>query len=158
MKTLDTRDLCEILNKMESERENLVDWLTEKKEALEEATKTFNESTETDEDREEKENDVIEARTEWEEAVQDLADWDDDNGEEFKELQVMRDNIDMWEDGVTLIPEDDFEEYTRDLIEDVYGKLPDIIDCNIDWGGVANALKMDYSEFEYQGTTYWGRV
>ena len=66
-----------------------------------------------------------------------------------------------WEYGVTLIEEDDFEEYAQELVEDIGdlpSNLPSYISSNIDWSGVAEDLKADYSEVDYQGKTYLFRA
>lgn len=80
---------------------------------------------------------------------------------ELKQIEEI-DNIENevgseFEYGCTLIPEDDFEEYCEDLVSDIGDlpkDLPSYISNNIDWSGVANDLIVDYSEVEYQGTTY----
>lgn len=57
----------------------------------------------------------------------------------------------------TLIPEDEFEDYARDLAADIGA-----IDSDagwplsyIDWSAAADALQSDYTPITYQGTTYW---
>lgn len=62
-----------------------------------------------------------------------------------------------WEYGNTLIPEGDFQEYIEEMVidcGDVPKDLPAYISNNIDWSGVADDLKCDYGECEYQGNTY----
>jgi hypothetical protein len=57
--------------------------------------------------------------------------------------------------GLTLIPEDDFEEYAEDLITDcgcISKDLPGWIE--IDWEATANNIKVDYREVEFRGETY----
>lgn len=64
-----------------------------------------------------------------------------------------------WEYGETFISDDYFEDYARELAEDIGA-----IDPNaswplnhIDWEAAADGLKMDYTSFEYEGMTYWAR-
>jgi hypothetical protein len=57
--------------------------------------------------------------------------------------------------GLTLIPEDDFEEYAEDLITDcgyISKDLPGWIE--IDWEATANNIKVDYGEVDFRGETY----
>jgi len=62
--------------------------------------------------------------------------------------------------GASIIHEEYFEDYCRKLIIDI-GDLPkgipSYIEDNIDWSGVADDLKVDYSEAEYDGDTYYFR-
>lgn len=81
---------------------------------------------------------------------EELSDWE--------ELSDMEDGIpDFWH-GETLIPEDEFEEYAEELADDL-GMLHDagwpVI--HIDWAAAADSLRQDYTEFEWQGTTYLAR-
>lgn len=64
-----------------------------------------------------------------------------------------------FEYGVTLIEEDEFEDYCRELIEDcgyISKDFPSWIE--IDWSRTTDNIRIDYSEVEYQGTTYLFRV
>jgi hypothetical protein len=89
---------------------------------------------------------------------QDLKVWQEEYQEELDELNQLENEIgDGWQSGVALIPEEDFEDYARDLAEDLYGN--DIraatwpFDC-INWESAANKLRMDYYSCNYQGTSY----
>lgn len=57
---------------------------------------------------------------------------------------------------VTLIRESDFEDYARELAEDIGAIKKDMEwPCNfIDWEAAANALRIDYSDIEIDGTAY----
>jgi len=64
-----------------------------------------------------------------------------------------------WKYGTTLIRDDYFESYARDLAEDIGA-----IDRNaawplsyIDWPAAADALKQDYTSVDFDGVTYWVR-
>lgn len=89
------------------------------------------------------------------------ADLDDAEQEELAELETMESEISEWHSGETLIPESDFADYARELATDIGSVDPDALDswpltC-IDWERAAEELKTDYTEVEYQGTTYLAR-
>lgn len=96
---------------------------------------------------------------------QEIQDWKNEWGEELNqidEIDEVEDDINSYsgnsfEDGVTLIEETDFEEYCEDFCRDVVyvdSNLPALIENNIDWSGVADDMRIDYTGIEYQGTTY----
>lgn len=64
-----------------------------------------------------------------------------------------------WPYGETFVSDDYFEEYARELAEDIGAIDPD---ANwplnrIDWEAAADDLRIDYTSFELFGTTYWAR-
>jgi hypothetical protein len=77
---------------------------------------------------------------------------------EVREINDLESEIssDEWDDGIYLIEEDDFEEYCEDFVKDCYNlsEIPQFIQNNIDWSGIASDMKYDYSEVDYQGNTY----
>lgn len=84
--------------------------------------------------------------------------WED----ELKEIEDI-DNLESevssseWDYGITFIPEDEFEEYCKELVKDcgfISRDTPMLIQNNIDWAGVAEDMKMDYSEVEFRGVSY----
>jgi hypothetical protein len=65
--------------------------------------------------------------------------------------------------GITLIPEGEWVEYTKDLIAHCYGRGPlDLLDSNdwpwrhleLDYEAAADELRSDYNELVFEGTTY----
>jgi hypothetical protein len=59
----------------------------------------------------------------------------------------------------TLIRDSYFEDYARELAEDIgaiTGEEQWPANC-IDWGRAACELRMDYSSVEFDGVTYWAR-
>ena len=62
-----------------------------------------------------------------------------------------------WTYGEMLIRESYFEDYARELAEDIHGHaIRDAswpFDC-IDWEAAAEALKQDYAEVDYDGVAY----
>lgn len=85
-----------------------------------------------------------------------------DEAEELKALQDLaqegEDNAEDWQYGATLIHEDYFEtyaeEYASDLRDYDEAQWPFM---HIDWAAAADHLKMDYSEVEFDGQTYYVR-
>jgi hypothetical protein len=107
----------------------------------------------------------------------ELSDIEDVNFDEYAFVEANQDEIEEYvairnfcddisnycsdfEYGVSIIHENYFQEYCRELVEDV-GDLPRgipaYIENNIDWSGVADDLKVAYSEAEYNGDTYYFR-
>lgn len=65
-----------------------------------------------------------------------------------------------WEYGAALIRDSYFETYARELADDI-GAVDSKAgwpNSFIDWEAAADALKMDYTEIDFGGVTYWGRV
>jgi ABC-type Zn uptake system ZnuABC Zn-binding protein ZnuA len=63
--------------------------------------------------------------------------------------------------GVTLVDVDDFEDYCEELMEEfgyINKDTPQLIKNNIDYKGIAEDMKYDYTEVTYQGNRYLGRV
>lgn len=59
--------------------------------------------------------------------------------------------------GVQMIPNEDFTEYCKELLEDcgdLPRNLPFYIKDNIDWDGVAHDLSADYSYVDFRGTNF----
>ena len=132
MDVLDSRDLQERIEELETELEGL--------------------TLELDDAEEENDETAIS------DAKQTIDEWNDNNQEELDELLALKDNSGAeWRYGITFIAEEDFEEYAQDLASDLYGEeirnahWP--FDC-IDWEKAAASLRMDYSSIDYQGTTY----
>ena len=92
--------------------------------------------------------------------------WGELNESEKGELAALRElakeasacSEDWWH-GVTLINDDYFEDYARELARDI-GAISDDAGwpatC-IDWKKAADELKVDYTSVEYDGYTFWLR-
>jgi hypothetical protein len=69
------------------------------------------------------------------------------------------DSADDWEWGVVVVRDSYFQEYARELADDI-GAIPDNIgwplSC-IDWNQAARELQMDYTPIEVLGVTFWTR-
>ena len=133
---LDTRDL-------ETTREEL------KQQILDSFLETFpqyEEMTESFEDIRFEEEEIESWKSDWEEELKQI-----------EEIDTIENECSEFSFGETLIDEDDFEEYCQEFIEDcgyISKDMPMIISNNIDWAGIADDMKQDYSEIEYQGNTY----
>jgi len=97
-----------------------------------------------------------------------LDEWNLDNSEELEELESLLDDLkgyggdEQWEGSwypVTLIRESHFEDYAQQLATDI-GAIDESSswpnNC-IDWERAARELKMDYSEVEFKGVTFFYR-
>ena len=87
----------------------------------------------------------------------------DDEYTEWSDLEYMEDNIsDFWY-GETLVNEDYFTEYAKQLAEDL-GYTGRNIEgqtwpfTHIDWEAAADDLSHDYTEFTWRGITYLARA
>ena len=94
---------------------------------------------------------------------EDVEEWRDDKVYDFEhinEINELEDEITEFSFGETLIPNDDFTEYCKDMVEDCYNlkDVPDFIKDNINWEGVASDLGVDYSNVTYQGVSYLVRA
>lgn len=150
---LDTRDLIARFEELESEREDLQ---TEFDDADADVTLASHGGGDVS-------GELVEARDNAEKA---LAEWDADNGEEFKAIESFLDEMkgyggdEQWRGDwypVTLIREDIFPEYAEELAEDLHGdavrdaQWP--FDC-IDWEKAADRLRIDYGSATYGTTEY----
>lgn len=91
----------------------------------------------------------------------DVTDEDRDARDEAQELldaliELRDDAAYAFSNQETLIHEDYFTDAMRELVEDCYSiTAPDFL--VIDWEATADNLRVDYSEVEFQGTTYYYR-
>ena len=135
---IDSRDVIARFEELEGERDALQEAVDEAREALEEGEKL----------------DLFDAEKE-------LDEWNSENEEEYEALKSLCEDGESyasdWSFGATLIHEDYFTDYAEQLcrdIGDIPNDLPDYIACNIDWDGVAQDLKVDYTEIDFDGQTY----
>ena len=98
------------------------------------------------------------------ESAENPEEWDGgDEGWELKALKALADEASSspdWTYGETLIRDSYFEDYARELAEDIgaidrNAKWPN---DHIDWEAAANALKQDYFSVEFDGVEYWIRA
>lgn len=133
---LDTRDLAETRDEL---KQQILDSFLEMFPQYEEMTESFEDICFEEEE---------------------IESWKSDFENELKqieEIDTVENECSEFSYGETLIDEDDFEEYCQEFIEDcgyISKDMPMIISNNIDWTGIADDMKQDYSEIEYQGNTY----
>ena len=60
-----------------------------------------------------------------------------------------------WEAGVMLVRDSYFVEYTKEMVEGIYGEMPGYL--VIDWNATATAVRTGYVAVEVDGVTYWVR-
>lgn len=147
---IDLRDVIERFEELEGERNRIADVVEESKE--------FNSDGLTEEEIQE----AIEKRKEAGEA---LADWDVDNGDEFRKIKSLLNELkgcggdEQWRGDwypVSLIEDSYFEPAMDELLEDI-GVLPKDLPCYLNVNVDYQALQMDYSSVEFNGLTFWYR-
>lgn len=163
MKTLDTRDLY----KRQQELEDLKQTVETAAEELAEAEQAL--ASHDTVDNRVSHFDWIGGKEELESAVSDAQErlddakiqFGEDEQTELAELDELESEVGReWRHGEQLIPEDYFENHARELAVDL-GSIPDDAKwpCTcIDWEQAAEELKQDYSQADYQGTTYFFRA
>ena len=79
---------------------------------------------------------------------------------EINQINTLEDEInsyagDNFDDGVSLIDADDFEDFVEQDLEDL-GYIPKDFPTwiEIDWEATANNVQQDYSEVDFRGTNY----
>lgn len=147
---LDTRDLRERLEELESEYDDLKTAVDDAEEAIQDLLEV---AVEPDPD-------VLEdAETALQEAKDSLQEFEEsDDFKEMKELLDMSEEISEWRYGDALIPADGWVDYVRDLVEDlgyISKDFPWWIE--VDWEKTADNISQDYSTIDYQGETYYYR-
>lgn len=97
------------------------------------------------------------------EYLQDEEELTEEETEELSILTALQDEAsgysEDWRYGSTLIHADYFEDYARELAEDIGAIDPDASWplSFIDWSAAADALKEDYTEVDFGGESYWIR-
>jgi hypothetical protein len=154
---IDSRDVIARIEKLEAERQDLVDAV----DALDEK------HDECDNDTPENEAELDEVQAALLEAQDALKGWDDDY---LGELTVLKDLAEQasstpdWVYGETLVRDSYFREYTEQLVDDVYDMPKEFTSgewpwrhMEMDWDAAAKELKSDYFDVDFEGVTYWIR-
>jgi antirestriction protein len=87
---------------------------------------------------------------------------DDDEREELvilEDIESSAEGYGDWLYGETFIPDADFEDYARDLADDI-GAVPSDAQwplTYIDWPAAADALRQDYTSYTFDGIDYLAR-
>jgi hypothetical protein len=94
----------------------------------------------------------------------DVEERDTEEEAELKALEALRDEAQGyspdWSYGSTLIRDSYFEEYAKELADDIHGKAMREATWPfdyIDWTAAADALKEDYAQVDFSGEAYWVR-
>jgi hypothetical protein len=148
MNVLNSRDVIDRLTELKNERDALVIALGEAQDELDTCDQNV-EAIET----------ASEARAD---AEAELTDWDNDYADELRILTELNDEGERladWTHGEMLIRDDHFEDYARELAEDIGAVNRDMSwPCNcIDWEKAASELQVDYTSLDFDGVTYWVR-
>lgn len=160
---IDSRDIIEEHMRLSVERGLLVSNLDDAQEDLDAARRAVADA-ETDSDRDLAREEVWHERKRRDVAANALAVWDANNGADLEELaEIVSEGESLfpdWTFGETLVRDDYFEVYAQELAEEIGAvdrDAPWPANC-IDWSEAAEQLKMDYSELDIHGQTYWGRA
>lgn len=107
---------------------------------------------------------IEELRSDLESAIGDS---DHDSADEIRDelaplekLASDGESLSDWQYGVTLVRDSYFESYARDLAEDMSGEAIRNASWpfnHIDWDAAAEALKIDYTEIDFDGVAYYAR-
>ena len=155
---LDSRDIIARIEYLESERESLTDAVDTVQETLDDLDASdFEEVSEFEEAEQTTKDELATAQA-------NVKDWDEsDEGQELTKLKAFAEEAESsssdWSYGATLIHEDYFEDYARDLAaEGDYDMKNELwpYTC-IDWEKAAEELKQDYTSVDFGGETYWVR-
>lgn len=162
MKTIDTRDLYKRQQELQDLKDTLESARGELKEAEDALTAHDTGEVAPDDEQWHEEHDELESNVETAQAAVDDAsnEFGTDEQEELEELDNLESEIGRsWRDGESMIPEDEFEDYARELADDLGSTKGDEwpFTC-IDWEKAADELKQDYTSVSYQGTDYYVRA
>lgn len=104
--------------------------------------------------------DIIERITELE-AEEERTDTEQEELDGLKALAEEGETLSDWEYGVTLINENYFQEYAEEFAQDCgwidRDRAYQWPYNHIDWKEAADELLMDYTELDFNGTTYYAR-
>jgi len=151
--TIDTRDLY----KRQQELQDLKDALESARGELDQLNTSKPGEDDSLEDLEEWEGSLESAQSALDEAQ---AAFGTDEQEELEELDNLESEIGRnWRDGESMIPEDEFEDYARELADDLGSTKGNEwpFTC-VDWERAARELAMDYTTVSYQGEDYYVRA
>lgn len=153
---IDSRDVIARIEALEEERESLVSAIDDAKETLADAKDDTSVLADDPQELAELESNVTEA----EEALTTFD--EDEEGQELKVLKALQEEAEGyssdWKYGATLIRRSYWIDYVEEMLKDC-GDLPQNIPwyITIDWEKTADNLKMDYTEVDFDGVSYFVR-
>ena len=144
---LDTRDLDKRLDELKALRDAVEEANVELAEAKAASLASHDDETMSNEE---------EAQATFDAAC---AEFGTDEQKELAELEELESEVPEWSYGNTLIPESEFTDYCRELLEDT-GALPRDFPywVVIDWEATADNIRADYSTVDFHGETYLYRA
>ena len=155
---IDSRDIIARIEYLESEREALTDEVDKAQEALNDLDAVNFEGVSAFEEAEQEARDALKT------AYVNVKDWDEsEEGQEWAKLKAFAEEAEGytsdWKYGATLIHENYFEDYARDLAAegDYDMKNEQWPYTCIDWAKAAEELQQDYTSVDFDGETYWVR-
>ncbi|MAX51511.1 MAG: hypothetical protein CMH22_05985 [Methylophaga sp.] len=147
----DSRDLIEYKEELENDiLDAYIDWAENHNEYKEEETEELEIPDSFDEIEFLNEESFIVTCSDLIEEYEDIEDF----------CEELENNSSDFKYGESIIHESYFEEYCEDFCRDcgyIADNTPAIIENNIDWAGIAEDMKIDYAEVEYNGETYYIR-
>lgn len=160
-KIIDSREVIERFNELDSDRDTNLETVAEHKARIAELEALEEHTLEQADELVRLQVAIWTAQdgTEYAES----SDWDEEIETEWRETKAFIDEAEGYGDfrhGETLIRDDEFENYARELASDL-GYTDQKADhwpftC-IDWEQAATELQQDYSSVEFGGYTYWMR-
>lgn len=152
---IDSRDVIERIEELESEWQDLVDTVTDAEDTLADA----NDPTSAIADNP---SEIVELEGAVDSAKDELEQWDTDNGDELKALKELAEEgggSPDWKYGESLIRDSYWTEYVQQLLEDC-GDLPKDLPhyIEIDWERTARNIQVDYFSVDFDGVEYWIRA
>lgn len=150
---IDSRDVIERLNELQEELDDLEQIVTDAQEALDDWSEPEHPDQFDDFKYQELSDAVIEAELK-------VSEWKESYSEEYEALKALDEDGSSccpdWRHGESLISDDYFETYARELAHDI-GSVDNSQTWpqnHIDWEAAAEALKQDYNEVDFMGTTF----
>ena len=163
--SLDSRDIQEEINNIESLKNDFELNLEELNNELQELESDLYDIENT-EDYASKQNDIDATLEQIAEKKNELQECEVEyrlHSEELEELEALKDEVsnnsyEGFEYGIQLIHEDDIDDYLHELLIDC-GYLPKDLPSwiEIDWEATYDNMKQDYSELELNGNTFYVR-
>lgn len=156
---IDSREVVSRLEELQGDRDDLND-------SLDVANEEYDKVKRYDQDMGEDDPDpgglIEECYDEVEYIKDSIADLEKDELEPLEAFCSVGEGYSEWSSGVSLIHEDHFVEYTKQLIDDAY-EMPVELDqggwpwdhISIDYDAAAEALKQDYGTIEFEEETYY---
>jgi hypothetical protein len=160
-KILDSRDIIARFAYLTEERDDLKSRLEDAAELASETADAADAARNNPQDETAAAGLAEEAREALDEAEDALTEWDAEHADELKALaDFIDEGTDEFRHGETLIREDHFEDYARELADEL-GMIPRDakwpLTCT-NWSEAADELRQDYTEADFLGHTYLFRA